>query len=132
MAGARDRTVRDHNDDTTVVRHEEELAVRKERAPIGAARLRKRVETEPVSTTVELQREVARVTRQPVGETVAEHDFKEDEIEIPMHAEQPVVRKHVIAKERIAIEKNVASERTTVVDEVRTEHVDVQREDSPG
>ena len=129
---ARYGDVRDHYDAPTVVRHEEELAFGKAPVSTGAVRLRKWVDTEPVSATVELQREVARVAHRPVGQTVAEHDFQEDEIEIAMHAEQPVVRKHVIAKERIGIEKDVASERATIVDEVRKEHVDVQREDAPG
>src|SRR5215210_5783544 len=50
----------------SITRSEEELRVGKQETQAGRARLRKRVETEPVAMDVELQRETARVVREPV------------------------------------------------------------------
>jgi uncharacterized protein (TIGR02271 family) len=112
--------VRDH-----FVRHEEELAVGKRETNGGSVRLRKWVETEPVSAEVELQHETARVTREPVNEVAGEHAFEEQEIEVPLHAEEAVVQKRTVAKERIGLEKDVESTTQTVTDEVRKERVEV-------
>ena len=129
-AGYRD--LREHYDRPDgVVRHEEELVVGTRPVKSGAVRLRKWVETQPVSATVQLKREVVRVVREPVGRLVGEHDFSEEEIQIAMHAEHAFVHKRAVAKERIGIAKDVASEQTTVVDEVRREQVEVEREDAP-
>ena len=82
-------------------------------------------ETEPVDMDVELQRETARVTREPIDEPVADADLGEQEVEVPLRAEQPVVAKQTVAKERVGLEKDVETERQTVADEVRRERVDV-------
>ena len=110
----------------SVTRVEEELEVGKRSVEAGTARLRKWVETEPVSLDVDLQREVARVTREPVDAVVGDHDFSEDEIEVPLYAEKAVVQKQTVAKERVGIEKDVETETETIADSVRKERVDVE------
>jgi uncharacterized protein (TIGR02271 family) len=112
----------------TVTRSEEELHVGKETVEAGRVRLRKYVETEPVELDVDLKRETARVTREPINEPVAEHDFEEGEVEVPLHAEQAVVAKQAVAKERIGVETNVETERQTVRDELKKERVEVEGE----
>ena len=112
--------------DQAVTRSEEELKVGKTDVEAGRARLRKWVETEPVALDVELRREVARVTREPIDQPVGDHDFEEQEVEVPLHAEQPVVQKQAVAKERVGIEKGVESRTETVQDEVRKERVEVE------
>ena len=82
-----------------------------------------------MSEAAEVQREVARVTREPVDQPVPDHDFREEEIEIPMHAERAFVRKRARTSEKTRTEQEPASERTTVVDEVRKERADVERRD---
>ena len=109
-----------------VVRSEEELAVGKQSVEAGRARLRKWVETEPVSVDVELQRETARVTSEPINQPVSGVEIGEQEIEVPLHAEQPVVQKQAVAKERLSLERDVETERETVTDEVRKERVEVE------
>ena len=109
-----------------VVRSEEELAVGKERMQAGTARLRKWVETEPVAADVDVQRETARVTREPVDQPVSGAEIGEDEVEVPLRAEQPVVEKQTVAKERIGLEKDVETETETVSDELRKERVEVE------
>jgi len=114
--------VRDH-----FVRHEEELQVGKQQVSAGSMRLRKWVETEPVQADVELQRETAHVTREPIDEPIGRDTdaFEEQEVEVPLTAEQAVVSKRVVAKERVGLEKDVETERQTVQDELRKERVDV-------
>ena len=122
---------RHYDDEGSVTRSEEELAVGKREVDAGSARLRKWVETEPVSVDVQLQRETARVTREQLDEPVGDHDFQEEEIEVPMHAERPVVQKQAVAKERVGIEKDVTTETKTVTDEVRKERVEVEGDEAP-
>ena len=109
-----------------VTRAEEELRVGKRETEAGRARLRKWVETEPVSADVELERETARVTREPVDQPASGADIGEQEVEVPLREEQPVVQKETVAKERIGLEKDVETERQTVGDEVRKERVEVE------
>ena len=108
-----------------VTRHEEELAVGTQQVETGRARLRKWVETEPVAMDVELKQETARVTREPIDQTVDGAELGEQEIDVPLRGERPVVQKQTVAKERVGVEKDVATERQTVEDEVRKERVDV-------
>ena len=109
----------------TITRSEEELQVGTEAREAGSVRLRKWVETEPVEVDVELRRETARIEREPVNEVVSGAEFREEEIEVPLHEERPVVAKETVAKERIGVETDVEQTRETVRDEVRKERVDI-------
>lgn len=112
--------------DQAVTRHEEELAVGKQQVETGRVRLRKWVETEPVEMDVELKQETARVTREPIDEPVDDAQLGEDQVDVPLRGERPVVEKRAVAKERVGLEKDVDTERQTVADEVRKERVDVE------
>ena len=113
----------DGSDDETLIRSEEEIAIGKRRVEAGRVRLRKWVETEAVETDVALQRETAVVTREPVDEVVTGVELREQDIEVPLHEERPVVEKQVVAKERVGVERAVTTETQTVTDEVRKERV---------
>ena len=122
-----DRTQRATRDeDQAITRSEEELEVGKRATQAGTARLRKWVETEPVALDVQLRREVARVTREPIDQPVGEHDFTEEEVEVPLHQEKPVVQKQAVAKERVGLEKDVETETARVQDELKKERVEVE------
>jgi uncharacterized protein (TIGR02271 family) len=116
--------------DQAVTRSEEEIEVGTRQVETGTARLRKWVETEPVQLDVELRREVAQVKRERIDQPVGDHAFTEEEVEVPLHADKPVVQKQAVAKERVSVEKGVQTETQTVQDEVRKEHVDVEGADS--
>jgi uncharacterized protein (TIGR02271 family) len=109
-----------------VTRHEEELRVGKRDAETGRARLRKWIETEPVSEDVELRRETARVTREPVDRPAGDAEFGDEEIDVPLRGEEAVVEKETVAKERVGLEREVETERETVGGELRKERVDVE------
>jgi uncharacterized protein (TIGR02271 family) len=110
----------------SVTRHEEELAVGKREAEVGRVRLRKWVETEPAQMDVDLKRETAQVTRERVDQPVSGAEIGEDEVEVPLRAEEAVAEKRTVAKERVGIEKDVDTKRETVGDEVRKERVEVE------
>jgi len=113
-------------EDQAVTRSEEEINVGTRSTDARTARLRKWVETEPVALDVELRREVAHVTREPINEPVGDHEFTEEQVEVPLHAETPVVQKQTVAKERIGVQKDVETERQTVQDELKKERVEVE------
>jgi uncharacterized protein (TIGR02271 family) len=109
-----------------VTRHEEELRVGKRDVEAGRARLRKWVETEAVSEDVALRRETAHVTREPIDRPAAAGEIGEEEIAVPLRAEEPVVQKETVAKERVGVEKDVETDRETVGGDVRKERVEVE------
>jgi uncharacterized protein (TIGR02271 family) len=108
-----------------MVRSEEELRVGTRETEAGRVRLRKWVETEPLEETVALRRETARVTREPLDQPAAAGAIGEQEIEVPLHEERPVVEKETIARERVGLERDTEIEQETVRDEVRKERIDV-------
>ncbi|MDQ6898028.1 MAG: PRC and DUF2382 domain-containing protein [Candidatus Dormibacteraeota bacterium] len=114
----------------TVRRHEEELTVDKVRRPSELVRLNKRVETAPVSTNVGLEHEDARIEREPLDERApsGQHEFGEQQHEVVLHHEEPVVEKQVVAKEQVSVEKDVRREDREVTGDVRKERIDVERE----
>ena len=112
----------------TVTRAEEELRVGKRSVEAGRVRLRKWVETEPVQADVEVTRETARVTREPVEQPVSEAELGEAEVEVPLRTEEPMVQKEVVGKERISVEKDLETRPETVTGEVRKERVEVEGE----
>jgi len=77
--------------DASVVRSEEELRIGKREVEAGSARLRKWVETVPVSEQVELRRETAYVQREPINQPVSGTEIGEREVEVKLTEEQPVV-----------------------------------------
>ena len=92
-------------------------------------RVRKWVETEPVQVEVELKREKARVVREPVDKrTAGAIGEADEEAEIVLREEQPVVSKETVAKERIGVETEVETERRTIEDEVRKERVEIDED----
>ncbi len=116
---------RGDDDAQSVVRAEEELQVGKREVEAGSVRLRKWVETEDASVDVDVKRETAKVTREPMDEVVSGAEIGEEEIDMPLHREEAVVQKEVVGKERITLEKETETETETVSDEVRKERVDV-------
>ncbi len=117
----------------SLTRSEEELRVGKREAESGRVRLRKWVETEPVSADVELRTETVHVNREPVDEVVDGGQIGEQTIETTLRSEEPVVDKQTVAKERVSLDKDVNVEQQTVTDEVRKERVEIDgADDVPG
>jgi uncharacterized protein (TIGR02271 family) len=115
--------------DEAMTRSEEELRVGTQRRESGRARLRKYVVTEEVTKTVPVQREEVRIEREPItdanaGQALDGPAISEEEHEVVLHAETPVVDKRAVPKERVRLEKDTVTEDQTVSDEVRKERID--------
>ncbi len=83
-------------DELTVIRSEERVSVGTEAAETGRVRLRKWVETEPVETQVKAHRESARIEYEPVGLPVSGVELGEQEIDIPLLVQEPMLEKQVV------------------------------------
>jgi uncharacterized protein (TIGR02271 family) len=112
-------------DQQSMTRSEEQLRVGTEQTESGSVRLRKWVETEPVQANVELERETVHVHREAVDQPVSGAEIGEQEIEMTLHEERPVVQKDVVARERVSLDKDVDVRQETVEDEVRKERIAV-------
>ena len=120
--------------DNAMTRSEEELAVGKTQRETGQARLRKYVVTEQVQTTVPVQREEVRVEREPITDGNVDNAtdgpaISEEEHEVTLHAEEPVVDKQVVPKERVRLDKDTVEEERQVSETVAKEQIEVDGAD---
>ncbi|MFX1818351.1 MULTISPECIES: DUF2382 domain-containing protein [Micrococcaceae] len=123
--------------DDAMTRSEERLHVGTERETTGRARLRKYVTTENVTKTVPVQREEVRLEREPItddnrGSALSGPDISEEEHEVVLHEERPVVQKEAVPVERVRLDKDVVHDDVTVNEEVRKEHIDADGVDRDG
>jgi uncharacterized protein (TIGR02271 family) len=114
-----------------MTRSEEELRVGTERREAGRARLRKYIVTEHVTQTVPVQHEEVRVEREPItdanrSQSLAGADLSEEEHEVVLHEEEPVVEKRTVPKERVRLATETVSEDREISEEVRREQVDTE------
>ena len=58
-------------------------------------------------------------------------DITEEEHEVTLHAEEPVVQKDVVAKERVRMDKDVIREDRQVDEEVRKERMEMEGDETP-
>ena len=119
-----------HDTDDAMTVSEERLRVGTEQREAGRARLRKYVVTENVTQTVPVQREEVRIEREPitdgnVGDAVSGPAISEEEHEVVLHEERPVVEKEAVPVERVKLGTETVTEQQTVNEQVRKEHVDV-------
>ena len=120
--------------DDAMTRSEERLSVGTRAEEIGRARLRKYVVTENVTETVPVTREEVRVEREPitdanVGAALDGPAISEEEHEVTLHAERPVVEKEAVPVERVRLDKDVVTDEAQVNEEVRKEQIEVDGTD---
>jgi uncharacterized protein (TIGR02271 family) len=131
--GPTDTTGRDTSGaapDDAMTRSEEELHVGTREQETDKVRLRKHVVTENVTQTVPVQREEVSIEREPitdanVGDATEGPAISEEEHEMTLSEEVPVVEKQAVPKERIRLDKDVTSDETQVSEDVRREEIDV-------
>jgi uncharacterized protein (TIGR02271 family) len=117
--------------DDAMTRSEEELNVGTQRRETGRARLRKYVETENVQQTVPVRREEVRVEREPITDANRDAaldgpEITEEEHEVTLHTEEPVVEKRTVPKERVRLDKDVHTDEETVSEDVRRERIEAE------
>ncbi|MFT7836754.1 PRC and DUF2382 domain-containing protein [Saccharothrix sp. BKS2] len=117
------------NTDDAMTRSEEHLRVGTEKHEAGRARLRKYVVTETEQVAVPVTREEVRVEREPIteanrGAALSGPDISEEEHEVTLHEERPVVDTEAVPVERVRLAKEQVTDTETVAGEVRKERID--------
>ena len=112
-----------------MTRSEERLQVGTQSREAGRARLRKYVVTENVTQTVPVSHEEVRIEREPitdanVGDATSGPAISEEEHEVVLHEERPVVAKETVPVERVRLDKETVTEQETVSEDVRKEQID--------
>jgi uncharacterized protein (TIGR02271 family) len=120
--------------DDAMTRSEERLEVGTRSEEIGRARLRKYVVTENATETVPVSREEIRVEREPitdanVGAAMDGPAISEEEHEVTLRAERPVVEKEAVPVERVRLDKETVTDTETVSADLRKEQIEVDGAD---
>ena len=120
-----------------MTRSEEHLNVGTEQVEAGRARLRKYVVTEQQTVQVPVTREEVRVEREPItdanrGEALAGGEITEEEHEVVLHEERPVVTTEAVPVERVRLGTETVTEQETVTGEVRKEQVELDNDTTVG
>jgi uncharacterized protein (TIGR02271 family) len=87
------------------------------------------VVTEQVTQTVPVKREEVRLEREPitdgnVDQALEGPEISEEEHEVVLHEEEPVVEKRTVPKERVRMEKESVTDEARVSEEVRKEQIE--------
>jgi uncharacterized protein (TIGR02271 family) len=122
--------------DDAMTRSEEELRVGTAQRERGRVRLRKYVTTEHVTQTVPVQREEVRVEREPITDANLDAAtngpaISEEEHQVTLHEETPVVEKRVVPRERVRLDTDTVTEQRQVGEEVRKEQIEVEGDQDP-
>jgi uncharacterized protein (TIGR02271 family) len=132
------------NTDDAMTRSEERLRVGTETVQTGRARLRKYVVTEQQTVTVPVSHEEVRLEREPitdanVGDALSGPEISEEEHEVVLTEERPVVAKETVPVERVRLGTESVTENESVTGEVRKEEIEFEdgttgapRSDQPG
>jgi uncharacterized protein (TIGR02271 family) len=129
QAGAQGRDTSGPVTDDAMTRSEERLRVGTENVEAGRARLRKYVVTENVSTTVPVSHEEVHVEREPITDAnrdaaLSGQPISEEEHEVTLHAERPVVAKETVPVERVRLTTETVTEDAAVNETVRKERIE--------
>jgi len=116
--------------DDAMTLSEERLDVGTRSQEVGRARLRKYVVTENVTQTVPVSHEEVTLQREPitdanVGSALDGPAISEEEHEVVLHAETPVVEKEAVPVERVRLDKTTVTEQETVSEGLRKEEIEV-------
>ncbi len=117
--------------DDAMTRSEEELRVGTAEREAGRARLRKYVVTEMQTRTVPVRREEVRVEREPITDSNRDAaldgpEISEEEHEVILHEEEPVVEKRAVPKERVRLDTETVTEEREISEQVRKEQIETE------
>ena len=116
--------------DDAMTRSEEHLTAGTEQVETGKARLRKYVVTETQQVEVPVSREEVTLEREPItednrGAAYSGGDITEEQHEVTLQAERPVVTTETEAVERVRLGKETVASTETVTGQVRKEQVEL-------
>jgi uncharacterized protein (TIGR02271 family) len=120
--------------DNAMTRSEERLNVGTRTEETGRARLRKYVTTENATETVPVSHEEVRVEREPitdanVGNAMDGPAISEEEHEVTLRSERPVVEKEAVPVERVRLDKETVQDQEQVSADLRKEEIEVDGAD---
>src|SRR4051794_36285201 len=115
-------------DEAEVTLSEERLQIDRRRRPHERVRLRKYVVTEYVTVRVPVKREEVSLERIPIDEDDGE---PADGPELVLMTEEPVIEKHVVARERVRLRKDLMTAEREVTETVRREQAEVEQDIDP-
>ncbi|MCF6744426.1 DUF2382 domain-containing protein [Blastococcus sp. KM273128] len=120
--------------DNAMTRSEERLEVGTRSEEVGRARLRKYVVSENVTETVPVSHEEVRVEREPItdanaGNAMDGPAISEEEHEVTLRAEKPVVSKEATPVERVRLDKETVTDNVQVDETLRKEEIEVDGAD---
>jgi uncharacterized protein (TIGR02271 family) len=123
--------------DDAMTRSEERLRVGTQTREAGRARLRKYVVTENVTQTVPVSREEVRIEREPITDdnrdrAMAGPTISEEEHEVVLRGERPVVEKEAVPVERVGLDTETVTDQVTVNEDVRKEQIDTDIDGGAG
>ena len=121
----RDRT--DREGDLTL--HEERVDVGTERVETGRVRLRKHVVTDTETVEVPVEREEVEIVREPVKGDAGDRELRDEEVDVTLHEERPVINKETVATERVGVEKRTVKDDQKVVTDVSHEELEIDESD---
>jgi uncharacterized protein (TIGR02271 family) len=118
--------------DEAMTRSEEQLRVGTQTREAGRARLRKHVATEHHQVTVPVSHEEITLDREPITEANRGTAYdgpaiSEEEHEVTLRSERPVVDTEAVPVERVRLGKQTVTEQQTVGGEVRKEEIELDR-----
>jgi uncharacterized protein (TIGR02271 family) len=116
--------------DDAMTRSEERLQAGTEQVETGRARLRKYVVTDTEQVDVPVSREEVRLEREPITDMNRKAAYEgpaisEEEHEVTLRAERPVVQTEAVPVERVRLDKERVTGTETVSGEVRKEQVEL-------
>ena len=117
--------------DDAMTRSEERLDVGTTQQESGRARLRKYVTTEQQTVTVPVRKERAVLETEPITDANLDQatdgpDISEEEHEVVLSEERPVVSKTTEPAERVRLGTETVTEQQTVTEDVRKEHIETE------
>jgi uncharacterized protein (TIGR02271 family) len=115
--------------DDAMTRSEEQLHVGTETVETGRARLRKYIVTEEQTVTIPVSHEEVRLEREPItdanaGAALDGPDISEEEHEVILTEERPVIQKEPVPVERVRLETETVTDQQSVTEEVRKEQIE--------
>ncbi len=115
--------------DNAMTRSEERLQVGVQQREAGRARLRKFITTETETKTVPVSHEEVRIEREPitdanVGNATDGPALSEEEHEVVLTEQTPLVTKETVPVERVRLDTETVTDEQTVTEEVRKEQID--------
>ena len=118
--------------DDAMTRSEERLNVGVQRVETGRVRLVKHVVTEQQTVTVPLEHDEVRVEREPItdanrGAATSGPELSDEEHEVVLTEERPVIEKETVPVERVRLTKEAEVDQQQVTENVRSERIDTER-----